>query len=76
MISIFRLVANVTYWVLLFFGRDELDGWVWWLLFLAWPVIWVVFRLVPDGIFMDMAIVAIIDIYMLYEVLGGDASKV
>jgi hypothetical protein len=76
MIWFFRLVANVTFWVLLFFGREELDGWVWWALFISWPVIWAVFRLVPDGIFMDMAIVAILDIYMLNEVLGGDAARV
>ena len=76
MIWFFRLVANVTYWVLLFFGKDELDGSVWWALVFAWPVIWAVFRIVPNGIFMDMAIVAIIDIYLLYAVAGEGASKV
>ena len=76
MIWFFSLIANVTYWVLLFFGRDELDGRLWWVLVLAWPLIWAVFRLVPDGIFIDMAITAIIDIYLLYAVLGADAAKV
>jgi hypothetical protein len=76
MIWIFSLVANVTYWVLLFFGQDELDRRMWWVLALAWPVIWVVFRMIPDGFFIDMAIVAIIDIYLLFAVLGGDAAKV
>jgi hypothetical protein len=32
--------------------------------------------MIPDGFFIDMAIVAIIDIYLLFAVLGGDAAKV
>lgn len=76
MFWILSLFANVTFWVLLLFGQDGMDGRIWWALALAWPVIWVVFRMVPNGCFIDMAIVAIIDIYMLYAILGGDAAKV
>jgi hypothetical protein len=57
-------------------AAPELDGKLWWTLALAWPVIWFVFRMVPNGCFIDMAIVAIIDIYLLFAVLGGDAAKV
>jgi hypothetical protein len=39
------------------FGQDELDRRIWWMLALAWPVIWAAFKMIPNGFFIDMTIV-------------------
>jgi hypothetical protein len=76
MIGLMSLFADVTYWVLLFFAREEIGpGWTR-VLIAGWIVLWAITRVFPVVSNLVMAIVAIVDIILLYQIFGDYAVKV
>jgi len=68
--------ADAAYWVLLFFARDEIGPrWIW-VLVVGWIVLWAVARAFLDTSYLIMALVAIVDIVLLYAIFGDYAVKV
>jgi len=76
MIGLMSLFADVTYWVLLFFAREEIgSGWTR-ALIVGWIVLWAITRVFPVASNLVMATVAIVDIILLYQIFGDYAVKV
>jgi hypothetical protein len=76
MIWFFSLIADVTFWILLFFSKDDLAP-VWRaVLAVIWFGLWALTYFVPASVFAVMAMVAVIDIGLLYAVFGEYASRV
>jgi len=66
------IFASAAFWVLLWFGRDDLNS-RWRLgLILAWFGMLIGSAFIPGGGYFFMAVVSIIDIGLVLAIFGGD----
>ena len=66
------IFASATFWVLLWFGRDDLDP-RWRVgLMLTWAIMFIGAAFIPGGSYIFMAIISIIDIGLILKVFGAD----
>ena len=66
------LFASIAFWVLLWFGRNDLEPkWVWSCIG-AWVVALAGSPFVPGGRYFFMTLVALLDIGLILAVFGGD----
>ena len=75
MIGFLSLIADVSFWVLLFFAKEEVDPRWRGILAVGWFGLWALSRFFPGTSYAVMAVVAIIDIGLLYAILGEYAAK-
>jgi hypothetical protein len=74
--GLFSLIADCTFWVLLFFSKDEVEP-RWRLsLVMIWLALWALSYFCPGAKFAIMSVVAIIDIGLLHAIFGEYATKV
>ena len=76
MIWFFSLIADIAFWVLLFFSRDDIAPAWRTILGISWFGLWAVSYFLPASEYAVMAIVAIIDIGLLYAIFGEYAARV
>jgi hypothetical protein len=66
------IFASVTFWILLWFGRNDLDL-LWRMgLMLTWAIMLIGAAFIPGGNYIFMAIISIIDIGLILKIFGGD----
>ena len=71
-IAVLGWVGRVSFWVLLFVGREEL-GWKGIGAFVAlWGAGWLALRRVSMGPFWFMAVVAVLDVFLVLIIFKGD----
>ena len=73
---VFSAIGDVAFWVLLFFSNGEVDNRWRVTLAIAWFVLWAITYLFPGTALVVMAVVAIVDIGLLYAIFGDYAVKV
>ncbi len=66
--------ASVTFWVLLFFGRDELEAKTIWLLIGGWLAALVGCSFIPGGPYYFMALVALVDVGLILAIFRDNIS--
>lgn len=72
----FPLIADVAFWVLLIFAKDDVDPRWRGVLAASWFGLWAISYFLPGTVPAVMAIVAIIDIGLLYAIFGDYAARV
>jgi len=66
------IFASAAFWVLLWFGRNDLNS-RWKLgLMLAWSFMFIGSAFIPGGNYFFMAVISIIDIGLILAIFGGD----
>jgi len=66
------IFASVTFWILLWFGRDDLDSRWRTGLMLAWLIMFIGLAFIPAGRYIFMAVISIVDIGLIFKIFGGD----
>jgi len=66
------IFASVTFWILLWFGRDDLDSRWRMGLMLAWLIMFIGSAFIPGGRYIFMAVISIVDIWLIFKIFGGD----
>lgn len=66
------IFASVTFWILLWFGRDDLDSSWRTGLMLAWLTMFIGSAFIPGGRYLFMAVISIVDIGLIFKIFGGD----